>query len=69
MVMGLHMVNALIMILVIYRDALYALARVAGGRLLRSLVEIKDTAAHLSIPPFHLLSAHLLVLDSLYISY
>jgi hypothetical protein len=69
MVMGLHMLDAIKVILVLYRDALCPLARVASGRLLRPLVHIKDAAAHLSIPPFHFFPAYLLVLDSLYKDY
>ena len=65
-VMGLWMLNAIVMILVFYRDALSSLARVAGEWLLMPLVHIKDAATHLSIPPFHLLSAYLLLLYGLY---
>ena len=62
----LHMLNAIIMILIFNRDALSPLTRVTSGWLLRSLVHIKNAAPHLSIPPLHFLSAHLLVLDGLY---
>ncbi len=69
MVMGLWMLNAVIMILVFYRDTLSPFARVTSGRLLMPLVNIKYAATHLIIPPFHFLSAYLLLLYGLYLGY